>query len=200
MDLPADEPSPSAPSAKKQRIPRTPTPSKKAAAASKQRQETLSVSIAAAMMMLVATVALGALLPQAEPYRQQVKTTVMQTAAHTNAAYLQPLKAHSIESYDTVKTQLTAAAAAAQEKASAAAAAVQQQVQAAYTQAESALLQAHAQVLELVSQRSSPTQATTETAGSWSVDGLSSILPAGDQWAEFAADIADKLQVGIGFG
>jgi hypothetical protein len=148
------------------------------------------------MMMLVAAVAIGALLPGAEPYRQQVKMSVLQTAAHTNAAYLQPLRARSIESYGTAKTQLSAAAAAAQEKASAGAAALQQHAQAAYAQAQSALLQAHAQVMELVAQRSQPTEATTETAGSWSVDGLSSILPAGNQWAEFAADIADKLQVG----
>lgn len=200
MDLPADEPSPSAPpSAKKlRRIPssaaaaRTPTPSKAAAAASKLRREAMSVSLVAALMVLVAAVTTAALLPGFAPHREQLKLSVLQTAAHTNVAYLQPLKARAIDGLDTAKTQLAAASAAAQQHAQSAVLQAQQHVQSAVLQADArwpGVLPAR--LLQMVSSEGG---AHLSAGGAWSVEILSSILPAAPQWAEYAADIADKLQ------
>jgi hypothetical protein len=185
MDLPEDSPS-APPSAKKPRIPRTPTPSKAAAAASKLRREAMSVSVAAAVMVLVAAVAMAALLPGLQPHRDNLRVSVLQAAAHTNVAYVQPLKARAIDGFDTAKLQLAAASVAAQ-----------QQAQAALLQARAHLNEAQerwpeyapAWLLEKLGRASQPS-----TAGAWSVDVLTSILPAGTQWAEYAADVAEKLQ------
>lgn len=189
MDLPEDSPS-APPSAKKPRIPaayRTPTPSKAAAAANKLRRETMSVSIAAAVMVLFAAVAMAALLPALAPHRANLKQSVLQAAAHTKIAYVQPLKVRAVDSFDAAKVQIAAASAAAQ-----------QQAQLALLQAREriSLVQerlpqyAPAWVLEKIGRA----QPSTDATGAWSVDALVSILPAGSQWAEYAADVADKLQ------
>lgn len=188
MDLPEDSPS-APPSAKKPRIPaacHAPNPSKAAGAASKLRREAMSVSIAAAVMVLVAAVAMAALLPGLQPHRDSLRVSVLQAAAHTDAAYVQPLKARAIDGFDTAKLQLAAASAAAQ-----------QQAQAALLQACAHLNKAQqrwpeyapAWLLEKLGRASQPS-----TTGAWSIDVLTSVMPAGTQWAEYAADVAEKLQ------
>jgi len=169
--LPAEEHSPSAMhTSKKPRIPTcsTPTPSKAAAAAVKLRQETLSVSIAAAVMVLVAAVAAAVLLPGLAPHREQVWVSVQETAAHTNAVYLQPLKLQALNSAGMAKIQIAAATAAAQQ-----------------------LLQSALQGQLGQSQAGSTTLGMADQQ--WAADVLTAIMPEGPQWDVFASDIASQL-------
>lgn len=110
--------------------------------------------------------------------RDQLKTYALETAAHTNDAYLQPLKAQAIDGLMSARAQIAAASAAAQQ------------------QAQSALLQAQQRWPHLVpaALQGRGDSGASVTAATWRVDNLDHILPDGQQWTALAADMADKLQ------
>jgi hypothetical protein len=144
----------------------------------------MSVSIAAAVMVLFAAVAITALLPGLAPHRANLKEYVLQAAAHTNVMYMQPLRIRAHGSFDAAKAHLAAASAAAQE-----------QAQAALLRGQSALRETQERLHDavpawLIEKLVHPPSANI--SGAWSVAVLNSILPT--QWADYAADMADKLQ------